>query len=449
MDPVLERYAAMAAPRYTSYPTAPHFISPFSSEVYRDWLAALDLSEPLSLYLHVPFCRQMCWYCGCNMKLVRRYGPVADYVTSLLDELSLVAAAAPGRPRVRHLHFGGGTPTALEPDDLSRVMDAVRRQFEITTDAELALETDPRTLTLEMARRIGALGFTRASFGVQEFDPHVQAAINRIQPPDMVARSVDALREAGVQRINFDLIYGLPHQTTTTIERTVAACVALRPDRLALFGYAHVPWMAKNQRMIPEEALPGPKARAEQSTVAAEALTAAGYVQIGLDHFARPDDALAAAARAGRLRRNFQGYTTDQADALIGVGATAIGRTPQGYVQNISETNAWARSIAAGALPVAKGRPLSRDDRLRGHVIERLMCDGVVDLSEAERRFDVADYSWSDALTALSPLVRDGLVAREGAQIAVTPRGRPYVRVAAAAFDAYRNAGPIRHSAAV
>lgn len=449
MDPVLARYATRAAPRYTSYPTAPHFRKDFAESAYRDWLAALPPEDPVSLYLHVPFCRQMCWYCGCNMKLAKRYAPVAAYTDTLEREVALLADALPARMGVSHLHWGGGTPTALEPDDFARIMQAVRARFDIGADAELAIESDPRTLTEAMSARIGALGFTRASFGVQEFDPKVQQAINRIQPPEMVAKSVGDLRRSGVAQINFDLIYGLPHQTVESLVRTVRLSADMGPGRIALFGYAHVPWMAKNQRMILEETLPDAKARAAQAQAAEEELVALGYIKIGLDHFALPDDPMAVAAREGRLRRNFQGYTTDQADTLLGLGATSIGRTPSGYVQNIAETGAWTRAVEAGALPVAKGCPVTADDKLRGEVIERLMCDFEVDAGAIGARHG-APEGWLEAPFArLEEMRADGLVEIEGGRVRLTERGRPLMRVAATAFDAYIDRSEARHSVAV
>ena len=449
MDPVIDRYARRATPRYTSYPTAPHFGKEVDEACYRTWLARLDVSEPVSLYLHVPFCRQMCWYCGCNMKLAARYEPVADYARTLRREIALTADALPGRMAVSHLHWGGGTPTALSPDDLETLMRDVRARWDFVADAEIAIESDPRTLTPEMAARIGALGFTRASFGVQEFDVKVQKAINRVQPPAMVRRSVEQLRAGGVAGINFDLIYGLPYQTVDSLVETVKLSAGMRPDRVALFGYAHVPWMAKNQRMIAESALPGAEERAAQASAAAEALTAEGYVAIGLDHFALPDDALALAARDGQLRRNFQGYTTDQAETLIGLGATSIGRTPSGYLQNIAETGAWARAVMAGHLPVAKGRPFVGDDRLRGEVIERLMCDGQVDADILGAKHGAPAGWWHDAQSALSQMQADDLLTLCDGQVCMTKKGRPLVRIAAAAFDAYLANSTTRHSAAV
>ena len=416
---------------------------------YEEWLSRLDPHAPVSLYLHVPFCRQICWYCGCNMKLASRPEPVGDYAATLMREVSLLAERLPDRMTISHLHWGGGTPTVLEPDDFECAMNVVYAHFDIAEDAELAVECDPRTLRREMIERIGRLGFTRASFGVQEFDPRVQAAINRIQPPDMVQGAVTALRGAGVEGINFDLIYGLPHQTTETLLDTIALCARMRPDRIALFGYAHVPWMAKKQRMIDETALPRSAQRIEQATEAAKALKAAGYVAIGLDHFALPEDSMAKALDDGTLRRNFQGYTTDTAQALLGVGSTSIGRTPDGFVQNISETGAWAREVEAGRLPIGKGRAFRGQDRLRGEVIEALMCRGNVDLHALADVHGAPQKWYAQSAGALADLVREGIIIFEDGRIALTEVGMPLVRIVASAFDEYLSQNPMRHAAAV
>lgn len=449
MDPILQRYATRATPRYTSYPTAPHFQKGFTQTRYQEWLRKLDRDDPISLYLHVPFCRQMCWYCGCNMKLASKYDPVATYAKTLRKEVALMAEALPDRMTISHLHWGGGTPTALSPDDLETLMAEIREWWDFTPDAEVAIESDPRTLTAEMAARIGAMGFTRASFGVQEFDLRVQKAINRVQPPEMVRKSVSQLRAGGVTGINFDLIYGLPFQTVDSIVETVKLSAAMRPDRVALFGYAHVPWMAKNQRMIDEDSLPKASDRAAQAAAAAQALVAEGYVAIGLDHFALPGDALTIAAGDGTLRRNFQGYTTDQAETMVGLGATSIGRTPSGYVQNIAETGAWSRAVREGRLPVAKGLPFVGEDRLRGDVIERLMCDGYVDADAIGARHGAAAGWWEAALPQLQEMAVDGLLTLGGGKVTMTDKGRPLVRVAAAAFDTYLQDSTARHSVAV
>lgn len=449
MDSIMEKYATRAVPRYTSYPTAPHFAPALSGTTYRQWLVELDPADAVSLYLHVPFCRKMCWYCGCNMKLASRYDPIAAYVEDLLAEIDLIAGAMSGRLMVSHLHWGGGTPTALSPEDLSRVMAALRERFILGPEAELAIESDPRTLTDPMIEAIGHEGFTRASFGIQEFDPKVQEAINRIQPPEMVERAVGGLRAAGVQGINFDLIYGLPHQTTRSLIDTIRTCHDIGVDRFALFGYAHVPWMAKNQRMIPLESLPGREERAEQARESTMVLEALGYVPIGLDHFAKPTDPLAVAAAEGTLHRNFQGYTTDRAETMIGLGATSIGRTPKGYVQNIAETGAWARAVRAGVPPIARGHAFIGQDLMRAELIERLMCDGTVDLVEVAAAHGFPAGVFDDVQQGLVELAIDGLIQRDADRITVTNLGKSLIRVIAATFDEYLSTQKAKHSVAV
>ncbi|MDJ0511962.1 MAG: oxygen-independent coproporphyrinogen III oxidase [Methyloceanibacter sp.] len=448
MIETLAKYATRNVPRYTSYPTVPHFSDAVGADDYAAWLAAIDLSVPLSLYLHVPFCRQLCWYCGCNMKLATREEKIAQYAATLRREIALVADRLPGRAVVSHLHWGGGTPTTLSPRDLEDAMDDVRRTFDFAPGAEIAFETDPRTLKAEMVATIGHLGFTRASIGVQEFDPQVQAAINRIQPPEMVQQTVDMLHNAGVGSINFDLIYGLPHQTVDKLLRTIELCISMKPNRIALFGYAHVPWMAKKQRLIDEAALPGSSERMRQARASAKALTDAGYVAIGLDHFALPGDPMANAVKCGNLRRNFQGYTMDQAKTLLGLGATSIGRTPSGYVQNIAEPGAWARAVEGGILPIAKGHAFAGEDALRGYVIERLMCAGSVDLEEAARRFNNPPNWYQDIQEDLTQMVSDGVITQEQGRIRITESGAPALRVIASLFDAYLGANA-RHAIAV
>jgi oxygen-independent coproporphyrinogen-3 oxidase len=444
-----QRYAEQSVPRYTSYPTAPHFSDAVNADIYQSWLTRLDPELPVSLYLHVPFCRQICWYCGCNMKLASKRAPLKEYTETLKREVVTLADTLPDRMQVSHLHWGGGTPTVLDPDDFEATMTAIRERFDIAEDAELAVECDPRTLAKSMIERIGALGFTRASFGVQEFDPKVQAAINRIQPPDMVKAAVDDLRAAGISGINFDLIYGLPYQTTETLLDTIDICAEMRPNRIALFGYAHVPWMAKKQRMIDEASLPRSADRVDQASAAAEALQRAGYVAIGLDHFALPEDDMAIALAEGTLRRNFQGYTTDNAQALLGIGATSISRTPEGFTQNISETGAWARNVEEGRLPIARGRALIGQDALRGHVIEALMCLGKVDLHAAAKKFGAPERWYASSAGVLTDLMREGLIDFVAGRLSLTEAGKPLVRVVASAFDEYLSANKARHAVAV
>ena len=450
MQTAMPKYFSARVPRYTSYPTAPHFSTNVDAARYKAWLGALDPAAELSLYLHVPFCHQMCWYCGCNMRVVARYDPVADYTQTLIREIGLAAAALPGRMRVRHIHWGGGTPTALAAGDMLRVYEAVREHFDIVDGAENAVELDPRTFTPESAEALGRMGCTRASLGVQELDEKVQAAINRIQPLSKVEEALSLLHANGVKAINFDLMYGLPHQTAASLADTVKRSAALKPDRIALFGYAHVPWMAKNQRMIPEDALPTPLMRFEQSNAAASALVEQGYERIGLDHFALPGDGLAIAAREGRLRRNFQGYTDDNVPTLIAFGASSISALPEGYAQNIVETGAYTRAVMAGTLPIAKGIAFSGEDRLRAAIIERLMCDMAVDLYAVSAQFAPLQPSFAEERAKLKDLAAEGLIEFKGSRIVVKEEARPALRIVCAVFDSYlaESATP-RHAAAV
>jgi oxygen-independent coproporphyrinogen-3 oxidase len=314
MDQAVSKYIGARVPRYTSYPTANHFSAQIGETDVRGWLGGIPEAAPLSLYLHIPFCRKMCWYCACNMKLAARYEPVAAYVERITAEIHLIADAIPGCRRVTHIHWGGGTPTVLSSEDFARVDQALRDRFDIASDADIAVEIDPRTLTEDAVETLRTIGCNRASLGVQEFDIGVQKAINRIQPCETVEEVTNWLRMKGITAINFDLMYGLPHQTSQMLSDTIRRAIRLEPDRIALFGYAHVPWVAKNQRMIETAAIPGADARFEMAEAASDLIQSLGYRRIGIDHFARPDDSLSRAARSGHLRRNFQGYTADDAE---------------------------------------------------------------------------------------------------------------------------------------
>jgi len=430
-------------PRYTSYPTAPHFSAGIGPQAYAAWLGSLPQSATLSLYLHVPFCRELCWYCGCTTKAARRRAPVDAYAEHLAREIDLLGAAIGGQ-RVVHLHWGGGTPSILGSDCLIDLVDRLAATFDIAGIAEHAIELDPRRVTPELAAALARIGITRASFGVQEFSPRVQRAIGRIQPFAQVEAAVDTVRGVGITDINIDLMYGLPHQTIGDVIRSAELAASLEPARLALFGYAHVPWFKPHQRLIEDAALPGAAERVAQMRAAADTLEECGYVPIGLDHFAARGRDMVRAARVGRLRRNFQGYTTDPADVLIGLGASAIGLMPQGYVQNASDAGSYTRAIAAGQFATAKGHALSADDRVRGRIIEQLMCDLAVDLDATEPPADFsAELDEIDALSAF------GIVRREGRFVIMTEMGRPFVRLVAAAFDAYLPKHRARHSVAV
>jgi len=431
---LLHRYDSRA-PRYTSYPTALEFSGEVTGEVYETWLAGLDPAEPVSVYAHIPFCNRLCWYCGCNTRVVKKQSLISDYVGYLVDELALVEARLPGKLRAGAIHLGGGTPNTLSRDDLVTLFGALRHVFAFTPGVEISAELDPAILTQSWVTAAAYHGLTRASLGVQDLAPHVQEAVNRIEPFEVVARAVGWLREAGIASINLDLMYGLPRQTVDDVVSTLDSVLTLRPDRIALFGYAHVPWARPHQQLLDETALPDAAARLDQSEAAAERLLRAGYVAIGLDHFALPSDGLAIGAATGTLRRNFQGYTTDPHPTLLGLGASSIGRLPQGYVQNVSSEVAWRAAISEGRLPVARGVALTADDRLRADVIERLMCDFSVDLAEIADRNGVAVSAFAAEMRRLQALAADGLLVLEGDRLTVTETGRPFVRLAARVFD--------------
>lgn len=441
----------LRVPRYTSYPTAPHFHPGVTGETYRQWLGGIDSKLELSLYLHIAFCAEMCWFCGCHTKITKRYTPVAAYMDALWREVDLVAEALPTRMTARHIHFGGGSPTILKAEDFVRTVAQLRERFLVKPDAEVAVELDPRTADEAYVQAMAGAGVTRASIGVQDLDDKVQQAINRIQPFEVTERVVEWLGKHGVPEVNIDLIYGLPHQTLDGLLATIEKSVrGFRPKRVALFGYAHVPWMKKHQTLIPEEALPDTDLRWRQYEQGCRLLTEGlGYVQIGLDHFAAPDDEMAIALKAKRLHRNFQGYTTDSASTLIGFGASGIGSLPQGYVANEGEVHAYQRSIAEGRLAAVRGVEINDDDRLRREIIERLMCDLEIDLDVVAGRHGADAAQFAPELASLAPLQADGLVEVAGHRIAVTEEGRTLVRAVCAAFDRYLKAGEQRHSKAV
>ncbi len=445
MESMLER----AVPRYTSYPTAPHFTSAIDAATYRSWLAALPDDATLSLYLHVPYCVQLCLYCGCHTKATLRRDPIDAYARRLIEEVALLGRHA-GRRKVVHIHWGGGTPSVLGTDWLARIADALGGTFDLADVREHAIELDPRHFTRALASTLRDIGVNRASLGVQELNREIQKAIGRVQPYHLVAEAVAALRENGIERINLDLMYGLPKQRIEHVKRTIALVDRLRPQRIAIFGYAHVPWFKPHQRLIGEGDLPAGPERLRQAEAAHKTLLSRGYQPIGLDHYARPDDDMALAVRSGRLHRNFQGYTTDQADALVGLGASAIGKLPQGIVQNAPDTSGYSRAVASGQFATVRGLALTRDDRVRGRIIERLMCDLDVDVAAISR--DVGDRAggcFDDAIASLRRLEDEGFVVIDGRRIRITDKGRPFVRVVAAAFDAYLPDGRTRHSVAV
>lgn len=440
-----------AVPRYTSYPTAPHFSADVNASRYGGWLQDIGAGDDVSVYLHIPFCQEMCWYCGCFTKIVRKYAPVSNYVDSLFAEIDLAASQMAGPANARFIHWGGGSPTILQIEDWHQLLNRLRRHFVLDDETEIAVEIDPRTMTEDYIRGLVSAGVNRVSIGVQEFDADIQRAINRIQPFEVTSQVVDWIHAAGIDNLNLDLMYGLPRQTLSHVERMTMRALSFRPSRIALFGYAHVPWMKSHQRMINDNELPGVADRWQQAQLAASILVEAGYERVGFDHFALPTDPMANAA--GGVGRNFQGYTSDTAAHLIGFGASAISSLPQGYAQNVASLPSYMASVGNGQLPTSRGFELSRDDKLRRYVIERLMCNMTVDIDAACKRFGAAGDVLDESLSRLAPMIADNMVELHGRTIHVRETGRPLVRNVAAVFDAYLETvnpaqGP-RHSAAI
>lgn len=435
----LPAYAGAQIPRYTSYPPANRFNGAVDSRRAREALQALPAGSALSLYLHIPFCKKLCWYCGCHTSVPTLADPVQSYVDALLAEITYVAGLAPASAHVTRIHFGGGSPDILKPDQIDRIFGALRAGFRVDATAEIAAELDPRGVNAAIAQAFVAGGLNRASLGVQVLDPGVQARINRIQTRQEISAAIDTLRRAGVSALNIDTMYGLPGQTREHVAETALFAATHNADRVATFGYAHVPWMKRHQKGISEAALPAGEERFRQAETAAAALEGAGYTPIGFDHFATPDDGLARAERSGRLRRNFQGYTDDDAVALIGFGASAISSLPDLIYQNTPDTAAY-REAAPRGLAAVRGVALSADDIRIARVIEQVLCD-----FEAILPGDLLIA----ACPSLSPMIGDGLAELSGTRLTVTARGRPYVRNIASCFDLDFAAAAARHSIAV
>lgn len=444
MSAVVRRHAERQVPRYTSYPTAAEFATDVGVADHARWLGEIGAAERTSLYLHVPYCRDICFYCGCHAKMARRDDVVIDYRDALVREIATVGSLLTAAPRVTRLHWGGGTPGILGGAGLGAVVDALDRRFSLGSALEHAIELDPRYVTRIFARDLAALGVNRVSLGVQDVNPLVQAAIGRLQPTDVVAAAVTHLREAGIDAFNFDLIYGLPLQTVETLRRTARTVAAFAPDRIACYGYAHMPQRKAGQRRIDAAQLPGSTERFAQAEAIAEEFLAQGYVRVGFDHYARPDDVLARAAVTGTLRRNFQGYTDDDCGTLIGFGASAISSLPGGYVQNIPDVPAYLRAVDAGGLATARGCSLTTEDRERGQIIESLLCRFSVDLDA------IAPHrAFVDELLQLQVLAREGLVEVDGRIVTVSDEGRTVARVVATVFDTYSRDRLGRFSVAV
>lgn len=453
LDPVLLRKYDVRGPRYTSYPTAPQFSPAMDQAAYRELARAAGQKDaPLSLYVHIPFCRTICFYCGCNKVITANYSRAEAYLAQLQREMSMQAEML-GTREVTQLHFGGGTPTYLDEPDLRRVMHDLRTHFHLSdsTSREFSIEIDPRTVTPDKIQLLGELGFNRMSLGVQDFDPEVQRAVNRIQSVEQTAAVLDAGRAAGFHSTNIDLIYGLPLQTLQSFDRTLDTIIAMRPERLAVYSYAHMPHMFKTQRQIRTEDLPDAELKLQLLELTIRRLTDAGYRYIGMDHFALPDDGLAVAQREGSLQRNFQGYSTQAELDLLALGVSGIGMLNDTYAQNTRLLDHYNELIDAGQLPVVRGVQLSADDKLRRELIQRIMCQGVVDIPVLENRHGI-DFSshFADQLQQLHPMVDDGLLSITPDRIEITPRGWLFLRNIAMVFDAYlKPSDPSRFSRAI
>jgi oxygen-independent coproporphyrinogen-3 oxidase len=441
IDPVLMRRHDVGGPRYTSYPTADRFVEAFGETELRQWLAKRNIggiSKPLSLYVHLPFCDTVCYYCACNKVVTRDHSRSAKYIKYLEKELALLGPLLDADRELCQLHWGGGTPTFLARDEMARLVAAIDRHFVRAADFECSIEVDPRRVEPGTMEFLAGLGFNRVSIGVQDFDPAVQHAVHRIQSEEVTRAVIDAARASGYKSVNVDLIYGLPKQTLDSFDRTLDKVIALSPDRIALYSYAHLPSVFKPQRRINVVELPAPESKLQIMTLAIGRLTRAGYAYIGMDHFARPDDELAVAQRQGRLQRNFQGYSTFAGSDMLGIGVSAIGRVGPSYYQNAKRLDDHYAALDAGRLPVARGIELTGDDLVRRSIIQALACQFRVSIESIEiaHLIDFASY-FREELADLRRLEKDGLVELSPEWIVVTARGRLLVRSICMVFDRY------------
>jgi oxygen-independent coproporphyrinogen-3 oxidase len=454
---LLRRYDR-PGPRYTSYPTAPQFRPDFDETQFRAQIARSNddaVPRRLSLYLHIPYCTSPCFYCGCNRIITRDRSRGEIYLARLLREVALVAPLFDRDRDVIQLHLGGGTPNFLAPGQLAELFESLDRQFHFSraADRDFSIELDPRFVSPADIGELAATGWNRASLGVQDFDPAVQTAVNRVQSVEQTMAVIDACRQHGMRSVNVDLIYGLPRQTLEGFGRTLDTVIAARPDRLAVYGYAHLPDLFKAQKQIHDADLPSPDGKLALLALAIDKLTAAGYDYIGMDHFALPEDELARAQRSGTLHRNFMGYTTHAETDLLGLGVSAISRVGDSFSQHHRDLSEWEEAVDAGRLPIWRGLRLSAEDLLRNDIIQRLMCHGTLDIRDIEDKFDI-DFAthFADALARLAPLQADGLVEVDAGHITATARGRLLMRIIAMCFDAYLGqptAAPARYSKAI
>ena len=445
--PIYERYGLFDrnVPRYTRYPTALHFAEEISDGLTEQWLRQLPIDEPVSIYLHIPFCRRVCWFCACATQGVSKTQSIQQYLATLHLEIDHVIAASPGPLPLSRVHLGGGTPTLLSATDIHQLFDHLDQGFRRQDQSECSIEIDPNEIDSSRMHALVERGLNRVSLGVQDFDPHVQALIGRTQSFEITQEAVELARLHGIQSVNVDMLYGLPEQTEARLLASVDQLIDLHPDRIALYGYAHVPWMAKRQVMIPEAALPNTRARFHLAQKARHQLIQAGYVGIGIDHFAKPTDGLARAQQRHQLRRNFQGYTDDQAETLIGLGASAISRFKQGYRQNETKPSAYRDKVQAGQFPTRRGHRFAGEDRTRAALIEQLLCEFAID-----HRTTAPDLDLPVVTASIGQILREfpDLVDATPYGLAIHPEARPLTRMIAASLDRYAIASTA-HSTAI
>ncbi|WP_170479102.1 oxygen-independent coproporphyrinogen III oxidase [Ruegeria arenilitoris] len=434
-------------PRYTSYPTAPHFSNDVDSDKFGAWISGIRPNSAISLYIHVPFCRRLCWFCACRTQGTQTDNPVIAYVDVLKAELDLLAARLPKGVTLSRLHWGGGTPTLLKPELMRDLAARIQETVPLGRGAEFSVEIDPNEIDEARLDTLAEAGMNRASIGIQDFDEEIQKTIGRIQGYDTTRRAVDMIRARGISSLNADILFGLPNQSKSRMTESVQKLLSLSPDRVALYGYAHVPWMAKRQQMIPSDALPTPEQRLDLFETARRLFLWDGYAEIGIDHFATKDDGLTRAQRAGRLKRNFQGYTDDDAPVLIGLGASSISRFPQGYAQNAAATSAYIKAIRAERFSTARGHVFKGRDILRARMIEALMCDFQIDSTEILRDHDVTSSELIQMYDAVNAEF-DGLLNVSDAGLVIPPEARALTRMIARKFDAY-DLSKAGHSSAI
>lgn len=425
-------------PRYTSYPTADRFNASFTAKTYREHLSRHDPARPLSLYVHIPFCNTLCFYCGCNKIITKDKTKSAQYVEYVAKEIAMQTALLPGERRLEQLHWGGGTPTFLADEQMRALMGAIRKHFKTVADGEYSIEIDPRKVTDATIALLGELGFNRISLGVQDFDAEVQKAVNRIQSEEETLSVIKAARANGFKSVSIDLIYGLPKQTLEGFKVTLQKVLAMDPDRLSIYNYAHLPTVFMPQRRIHEDDLPSPQAKLDILKLAVNTMTEAGYVYIGMDHFAKPDDELAVAQREGRLHRNFQGYSTHADCDLVAVGVSSIGKVGPTYSQNFRELEPYYAALDQNELPIMRGMELDSDDILRREIIQALMCHFALDKDAFNRQFHIDfDSYFATELAELAEYEKEGLLTLAAQRMTVTPKGRMLIRSLCMVFDKY------------